>query len=124
MTDWHALAKVLRTTAEPCHYYTDMEVHAALSSSPADYFAHVRRILRDIAGDSAEMVLPPKQLFDDQADAGDFRVMPCVVKRGGRTWKTVKVVGTNLRQVTVPDQITVGKALMIHPRGKLHLPYL
>jgi ornithine cyclodeaminase/alanine dehydrogenase-like protein (mu-crystallin family) len=115
MTDWPALDQVLRTTAEPCRYYTDREVHAALAKAPAEYFAHVRGILRNIAAGSAELELPPKQLFDDPDDGGDFRVMPCVVKQGGRTWKTVKVVGTNLRQVTVPDQITVGKALAIHP---------
>lgn len=114
MHDWQHLEKVLRTTAEPCRYYTDREVHAALASAPLDYLSHVRGLLRDLAGGAAVMELPPKQLFDDPSEAGDFRVMPCVVKRGGQTWKTVKVVGTNLRQFTVPDQITVGKALAIH----------
>jgi len=54
-------------------------------------------------------------LFSDPGDAGDFRVMPCVVRRGGRVRKTIKVVGTNLAQQVVPGQITVGKALALHP---------
>lgn len=115
MTDWHDLDQVLRTAAEPCRYRTDREVHTVLTEAPAGYFAHVRGILHDLAGGEAEMELPPKQLFDDPGGGGDFRVMPCVVRRGGQVWKTVKVVGTNLRQVTVPDQITVGKALALHP---------
>ena len=115
MTDWCEVDRVLRTTAEPCRYYTDREVHAVLTARPTDYFAHVKGILADIASGAAELELPPKQLFDDRSGGGDFRVMPCVVRRGGKTWKSVKVVGTNLRQVTVPDQITVGRALAVHP---------
>src|SRR5262249_502568 len=64
---------------------------------------------------------PAKQVFADVNDreptsaGGDFRVMPCVVRRETRVWKTVKVVGTNVVQRSVPDQITVGKALCIDP---------
>jgi len=39
--------------------------------------------------------------------------MPCVVRAPARARKTVKLVGANSRQKTVPGQITVGKAFLV-----------
>ena len=68
-----------------------------------------------VAVGAAQINMPPKQIFADEGIEGDFRIMPCVLRWGTRHWKTVKVVGTNNAQRIVPDKITVGKALALHP---------
>jgi ornithine cyclodeaminase/alanine dehydrogenase-like protein (mu-crystallin family) len=72
--------------------------------------------VRAVSDGSAQIDMPPKQIFADDDVEGDFRIMPCVLRWGDRHWKTVKVVGTNNAQRIVPDKITVGKALVVHPR--------
>ncbi len=107
--------QVLRTATEPCATMTDAEVHRALTRDPAGYFRYLHDKLRAIAGGNLHVEMPPKQVFADPDGLADFRVMPCVVRGAGGTIKTVKLVGTNVAQLTVPDQITVGKALIIDP---------
>jgi ornithine cyclodeaminase/alanine dehydrogenase-like protein (mu-crystallin family) len=105
--------RVLRTAEEPYAVITDADVHRALSRDPQGYFQHILKQLQAIAAADITVEMPPKQLFTDPGATSDFRVMPCVVRSAAGTVKTVKLVGTNTLQMTVPDQITVGKALVI-----------
>ncbi len=105
-----------RVSPEPFRYFTESQVHALLVAEPADYVRSLRSAVRSIARGKSRLVLPPKQLFPDARNRGDFRVMPCEVRRGRSITKTVKVIGTNTLQRTVPDQITVGKLLVLDPR--------
>ena len=106
---------VLRSAKEPCINIDDATAHRLLTSAPQDYFRHMHERLRDIAAGRISVEMPPKQVFADPGETSDFRVMPCVTRAGKRITKTLKVVGTNTAQVVVPDQITVGKALVIDP---------
>ena len=109
-------AEVLRVHPEPCRHVTDEQVHRALTADPDGYLAHLEAVLGEIAAGAAELEHPEKLVFDDGPDGGDFRVMPCVVRRPeAEPTKTVKVVGTNVTEVHVPDQVTVGKALRLDP---------
>lgn len=110
------LHEVLRLAPEPCTYFTEREVHAMLTRHPVGYMSWVRQHIADIAAGQAQLELPPKQVFHDPGSAADFRVMPCVVRAASGTCKTVKVIGTNMLQQQVPGQITVGKALALHPQ--------
>lgn len=92
----------------------ELAVHRALTHEPVRYLDNLRKELAEIASGDTRIELPPKQLFADDG-GGDFRVMPCVTRGKHRTTKTVKVIGTNLVQQLLPDQITVGKALALHP---------
>lgn len=107
-----SLARVHR---EPCVFISDDAVHAALVHRPHEYFGFMHRALTEVARGVIVAEAPEKQVFVD-AGGGDFRVMPCVTRRGRTVVKTVKIVGTNLAQCVVPDQITVGKLLVLHPR--------
>ncbi len=107
--------QVLRTAKEPCISIDDATVHRLLTAAPHDYFRHMQERLRDIAAGHISVEMPPKQVFADPGETSDFRVMPCVTRNGMRITKTLKVVGTNTAQIVVPDQITVGKALVIDP---------
>lgn len=107
--------RVLRTATEPWIAVSDAETHRLLTAAPRDYFDHMLRRLGDIAAGRTRVELPPKQVFADDDGLADFRVMPCVTRDGGGITKTVKLVGTNIAQQRVPDQITVGKALVIDP---------
>ncbi len=107
--------RILRTAAEPCTIITDREVHHRLTRDPQGYFRHMQEGLQAIAAGNITVEMPPKQLFADPGASSDFRVMPCVTRSATRTVKTVKLVGTNVLQRAVPDQITVGKALVIDP---------
>lgn len=109
------LDSILRVNQEPCQYMGEKRVHDELTRSPADFFQFTLDTLKTLASGAGTMKLPPKQLFDEADNAGDFRVMPCITRIDGQTVKTVKVIGTNLRQQVIPDQITVGKALVIDP---------
>lgn len=112
---WPALPGTLRVGEEPCRHYTEVEVHAALTADPAGYFAFAKQIISALAAGRAEVTAPPKQVFVDPRTGGDFRVMPCELRLGSRVMKTVKVIGTNTVQRKVPDQITVGKVLVLDP---------
>jgi ornithine cyclodeaminase/alanine dehydrogenase-like protein (mu-crystallin family) len=107
--------QVLRTAKEPCITLDDATVHRLLTAAPQDYFRHMHERLREIAAGRIAVEMPPKQVFADPGETSDFRVMPCVTRAGKRITKTLKVVGTNTAQIVVPDQITVGKALIIDP---------
>lgn len=107
--------RVLRRTAEPCISIDDATVHRLLTAAPEIYFRHLHERLRDIAAGRIAVEMPPKQVFADPGETSDFRVMPCVTRAGKHVTKTLKVVGTNTVQRVVPDQITVGKALVIDP---------
>lgn len=107
--------EVLRVSPEPFRYYTESQVHQLLTTRPADYARFVKNVLEAIASGRVQMVLPPKQVFEDPATHGDFRVMPCEVRGGDNVTKTVKLIGTNTLQRVVPDQITVGKLLVLDP---------
>jgi ornithine cyclodeaminase len=111
-----AIPGVFRVSPEPCRYHAEAEVHAALTADPAGYLEFVHSGLAAIAAGEARLTLPPKQVFEDPATGGDFRVMPCELSHAGRLTKTVKLVGTNTVQATVPDQITVGRLLVLDPR--------
>lgn len=110
------LRRVLRIAPEPCQTFGDSLVHRLLTESPRDYLDYLRSELAAIASGSSQIELPPKQVFTDPGPPADFRVMPCVVRRGTAARKIVKIVGTNISQQIVPDQITVGKAFALHPR--------
>lgn len=108
--------KVLRIGQEPYVYFDEQRVHRLLTENPTEYYRFMRDELADIAAGRAELELPPKQVFSDPGSTSDFRVMPCVVRRPGSARKTVKLVGTNTLQQLVQDQITVGKAFVLHPQ--------
>jgi ornithine cyclodeaminase/alanine dehydrogenase-like protein (mu-crystallin family) len=109
------LQQVLRITPEPFTYFDEYQIHHLLTESPAEYLLWVRQKLGDIATGVTQLELPPKQIFHDPQHESDFRVMPCIVRHGGRACKTVKIIGTNTLQQQIPDQITVGKAFALHP---------
>lgn len=110
-----ALDGVLRLGGEPCAHLDETRVHAALTRDPRAYYLYLKQQLAAIAAGEMLIELPPKQVFDDGPGAGDFRVMPCIVRNGQTARKTVKIVGTNFAQQIVPGQITVGKAFCLHP---------
>jgi ornithine cyclodeaminase/alanine dehydrogenase-like protein (mu-crystallin family) len=85
-------------------------------NNPEDYYEYAKNTLLCIAAGKLSIELPPKQLFCDEDPASDFRIMPCIIKGKTNTRKTVKIVGTNIRQQLAPDQITVGKAFNMHPQ--------
>ena len=106
---------VLRVNPEPFGYYTEAQVHQSLTRRPDQYVAFLKRSLQAIADGQASLALPPKQVFEDPITHGDFRVMPCELRGKGHVTKTVKLIGTNTVQRAVPDQITVGKLLVLDP---------
>jgi ornithine cyclodeaminase/alanine dehydrogenase-like protein (mu-crystallin family) len=108
------LGKILRIHPEPCEYVPELAVHEALTAKPFEYLTFLESRIEDIAQGRAILELPRKQIFTD-AD-GDFRVMPCIYRQGPKTLKVVKIIGTNLVQSDVPDQVTVGRALRLHPK--------
>lgn len=109
------LQKVLRISQEPYVYFDEQRVHRLLTENPSEYYRYMRDELADIAAGRTKLELPPKQIFSDPDSTSDFRVMPCVVRRPGNARKTVKLIGTNTLQQLVQDQITVGKAFVLHP---------
>lgn len=109
------ITDVFRLSGEPFSYIKEVEVHKALTKDPQAYYRFIKQRLTSIALNKAELQMPAKLLFSDQDSDGDFRLMPCVVKDGNEVMKTVKLIGTNVIQQAVPDQITVGKACVFHP---------
>ena len=59
------------------------------------------------------MHLPAKQVFKAADEAGDFRVMPCILGSGEARLKVVKIIGTNKQSRRIPDQISVGQAFLL-----------
>lgn len=110
------LPSVLRVAAEPYRYFTEREVHGLLTDRPEEYAAFVRDAMMAIAAGRAQVAMPRKQVFTDPATGGDFRLMPCELRWDDRVVKTVKLIGTNIAQRRVPDQITVGKAFALDPQ--------
>lgn len=110
------LRRVLRVTPEAFTYFDEFQVHRILTRDPSGYLDFLHRQLDSIARGEVRLELPPKQIFHDTLDDADFRVMPCVVRAGETACKTVKIIGTNLLQQQIPDQITVGKAFAIDAR--------
>ncbi|WP_440939961.1 hypothetical protein [Immundisolibacter sp.] len=106
------LPAALQAHALPCRHWDEATVHRRLTADPAGYLAFARRYLADLAAGRAQLQMPPKQVLDDP-DGGDFRLMPCVVRRGQDALKTVKIVGTNRAQRRLPGQITVGELLVL-----------
>jgi len=109
------LRQVLRITPEPYTYFDNYQVHRLLTENPLEYLDWVRRGLADIAHGAVQLELPPKQIFPDPKNGSDFRLMPCIARKSASTCKTVKIIGTNTLQQQIPDQITVGKAFVLHP---------
>ena len=105
----------VRVHPEPFEYIDERAVHETLVASPEAYLDHLDRSLAGIAAGDIVVEQPSKLVFTDPESDGDFRVMPCVVRRGPAVCKSVKIVGTNVVQRTVRDQITVGKAFRLDP---------
>jgi ornithine cyclodeaminase/alanine dehydrogenase-like protein (mu-crystallin family) len=109
-----ALAQLLRIHPEPYEYVKEKTVHEALTRMPLEYLEFLENGVNEIAAGKAKVELPRKQIFTDPD--GDFRVMPCIYKQDSKSLKVVKIVGTNLVQSDVPDQVTVGRVFRIHPK--------
>jgi ornithine cyclodeaminase/alanine dehydrogenase-like protein (mu-crystallin family) len=105
----------VRVHAEPFEYVDERTVHERLIARPRAYLDFLDRSLSDIARGALVVEQPSKLVFTDPGSAGDFRVMPCIVRGGTHVRKTIKIVGTNVVQRIVPDQITVGKAFCLDP---------
>ncbi len=110
-----SLENVLGLSEEPYLAIKDSQVHDLLTEHPDEFLDYAYTRLRAIAAGRVSLDQPAKTLFNDSEEDGDFRVMPCVTRHGDDVVKTVKIVGTNIRQETVPGQITVGKAFAIDP---------
>jgi ornithine cyclodeaminase/alanine dehydrogenase-like protein (mu-crystallin family) len=108
-----ACARVLRIHPEPFVCVDELKIHRLLTRDPRSYLSFVQKTIESVARGRFGIVLPAKQVFTDTL--GDFRLMPCVLTKDGKHFKTVKLIGTNLLQKKVPDQITVGKAFCLHP---------
>ncbi|MEO8008562.1 MAG: hypothetical protein ABI728_08595 [Betaproteobacteria bacterium] len=107
--------QVLRISGERFLYYEESSVHRLLTTDPIAAFAYFAAGLTAAALGSISVEQPPKPIFSDSGESGDFRIMPCVLRRGNLVRKTVKIVGTNVAQRLVPGQMTVGKAFCLHP---------
>jgi ornithine cyclodeaminase/alanine dehydrogenase-like protein (mu-crystallin family) len=108
-------SRVLRVHPEPHASISDAAVHAHLTDDPSGYVSFLQARLEEIATGASNVELTSKVIFSDGPGGGDFRVMPCVFRGAGMVVKTVKIVGTNLTQKVVPDQVTVGKAFCLEP---------
>lgn len=106
---------IFKLNDEPFVYFDDRRVHELLTADPQLYLDYARNELANIANGTSQLEMPAKQIFHDKHIDGDFRVMPCVIHGKGNSRKTVKLIGTNIEQRLIPDQITVGKAFAIHP---------
>ena len=116
-TEHDLVRQVLRLGEEPCLYFKESEIHDILFSEGVRFMDELKRFY-GLWHKKPEMVeMPPKKIFVTRGVAGDVRVMPCVVKGPGkRLIKAVKVIGTDIEQTIVKDKISVGKALLIHPK--------
>ena len=111
------LQDILRVSHEPLRQFSDFEVHQLLCADLYAYLNYLDQGLREIVLGAAQISMPPKQLFQQPGELGDFRVMPCVrATAAGKLHKTIKLVGTNRIGRLVPDQISVGKACYLDPQ--------
>jgi alanine dehydrogenase len=109
------LTDVLRLHPEPSEHVSDAAVHQTLVRSPRLFLDYLHSELAAIAAGCTHAQLPAKQVFTDPANSGDFRLMPCILRGAAGVRKTVKLVGTNATQRCIEDQITVGRAFVLHP---------
>ncbi|PHS72570.1 MAG: hypothetical protein COB22_04345 [Cycloclasticus sp.] len=115
MTGLDPLLDVFKLSGEPFEYLNESDVHHALTRQPIEYYQFVKQRLLNIAQGHATLIMPPKSVFTDNDTNGDFRIMPCIIEDNLDITKSVKLVGTNVIQECVPNQITVGKACILHP---------
>lgn len=116
ISDDPELSALLRVHREHSLTLDENAVHRLLTHQPRHFLQFLRTELEAIARGSVELDMTPKEIFHDGDSGGDFRLMPCVVRRSDSTMKTVKIIGTNVVQQRMPDQITVGKALVLDAR--------
>ncbi len=105
--------RVLRISPEPCLHVGDRQVHELISADIRGYLEYLRTGLSGIAHDRLAIRLPRKQVFREGDEAGDFRVMPCVLGAGDARLKMVKIIGTNKQAARIPDQISVGRVFLL-----------
>jgi len=111
------LAEILRVSPEPLVQINDYAVHRLICDDLHSYLDYLHQGLQEVGSGATQLTLPPKQLFQQPDELGDFRIMPCVrTTADGAVHKTVKLVGTNRIGHQVPDQITVGKANYLDPK--------
>jgi len=108
------LEALLRLHPEPYRFFSDRQVHGALTKEPLAYLDFLLDALKDIVSDRARLELPPKAVFTDPGERSDFRVMPCVIRYPDRVRKTVKIIGTNWPRKIVQGEISVGQAFALH----------
>lgn len=105
-----AIQELLRLGDEEWVYINELQAHGILMDSSTAFMAQLSDFY-DTWPHHDEIQLPTKQVFENPALAGDFRVMPCVIKP--MKLKLVKIIGTNEEQRTIKDKICVGKAMLI-----------
>ena len=98
---------------EPYITISDHEVHDIIKKYSEEYLGYMTDIITKISTGTYTVDMPSKKVFTD-GNGGDFRVMPCVFKNEADIFKTVKVVGTNVTNKVVKNQICVGKAFVLH----------
>ncbi|MGH3863275.1 hypothetical protein [Actinokineospora sp.] len=102
---------MLRLHDEPCVYLDEVLVHRILLDHIDELCTRMRTTLTGL-GDPGAEAFGGKDLFYFDDAPGDLRVMPY---HDGATM-TVKIIGTNEAGTVVPDKISVGKAVVIHPQ--------
>ena len=105
----------LNINPEVYKYYNENDIHKILTLEPLKYLDFIKTAFNKIANNKVNITLPSKQIFEDNENKGDFRIMPCIVREKGKVFKTIKLVGTNVIQKILPNQITVGKVFCLHP---------
>ncbi|MFZ3499167.1 hypothetical protein ACODT5_39160 [Streptomyces sp. 5.8] len=109
------MAELLRLHDEPCLHLDETLVHRILVDHIDELTARTEKILTGVT--DADAASRPesfggKDLFYFDGVPGDLRVMPY----SDGQQMTVKVIGTNEARTEVPDKISVGKCLLIHPQ--------
>lgn len=88
-------------------------MHRILVDHIGELTARTGKMLTSVAdADGGATSFGDKDLFYFDGVPGDLRVMPY----SDGQQMTVKVIGTNEARTEVPDKISVGKCLLIHPR--------
>lgn len=108
------LRDLLRLAHEPCLYLDDLLLHRILVDHLPELTRRLEQLVRAAAaaeGGTVTAAFGGKTLFNTPAVQGDVRVMPF---QDGADM-TVKVIGTNETGEEVPDKISVGKCLVLHP---------
>jgi len=82
----------------------------------AVYLDYLHTELRAIAGGTPRSKCRPSNCFTDPDDTGDFRVMPCCsCATASRCARPSSWSAPTCDSGLIPDQITVGKAFVLHP---------